>query len=327
MTKRRTWVINGVLVLALGGAAFGAYQAFAPAEGDAQAQSRTTPVTRADVTESVSAAGTVASAYTANADFGTAGEVATIEVAVGDTVTAGQRLATLDSAQAERKLDLARSELAAAEEELANAPETSAALQAKVDQAEIEVADAETAVANTVLTAPGAGTVTTINGYVGQQVGNGGSGFVVLTDLRNYLVDSSIAEVDTAKVKAGQQATVTVNALSGKEITATVESIALTPAESGDTVTYPAKLKLSEPPEGLRPGQSTSVSITVAEAKNALAVPAAAVPGGGTVLVRRDGQDVPVRVELGVRGQALVEVKSGLSEGDQVVLQAAGARQ
>lgn len=330
MTKRRTLLINGLLVVALAGTGFGIYQAFVPAAGDAQAQARTTPVSVADVAETVSAAGTVASAYTANADFAVSGKVASVEVKVGDTVTTGQRLATLDSRQAKKQLEAAKSALDAAEEA---AEEDNAALQSKVDQAELEVETAQAALDGTTLKAPGAGTVTAINGEVGQQAGSSGqsgetaTSFVVITDLSTLVVETSVAEVDTGKVKAGQSATVSINALPGTSVAGTVDSLALTSSESGDTVTYPAKLTLANQPDGLRPGQSASVTITVAEAKDALAIPAVAVQGNGSVIVRENGQDVPKRVELGVRGQALVQVVSGLKEGDLVVLTATTGQQ
>ncbi|WP_033291084.1 efflux RND transporter periplasmic adaptor subunit [Amycolatopsis jejuensis] len=365
--RTRTWVVNGVLVVLLGGAAFGIYQAFSPSSSTAQAQSRTTPVRRANVTETVSAAGTVASGYTGVANFTTSGKVTSIVVKVGDVVSAGQKLATLDSSQASKQLQVAKANLAVAEDNLAagedNPPanqtatqaQTSiASLQAKVDQAQLDVDNAQAAVSATVLTAPGAGTVTAINGTVGQQAGSGGSGsssaatsagaqsgqqqsssstssssssgFIDITDMSSLLVNTSVPEIDVSKVKTGQKATVTLNATPDQPLQATVSKIDLTPTTSSNVVTYGAQLTLSNPPSGLRPGQSASVVITVAEADGVLSVPAAAVRTTGTtsvVTVQENGQAVPRQVELGVRGESTVEIKSGLSEGDNVVLTAA----
>ncbi|KDN19732.1 efflux RND transporter periplasmic adaptor subunit [Amycolatopsis rifamycinica] len=367
----KAWVINGALVVLLAGAGFGIYQAFSPAPSSAQAQSRSTPVRRATVTETVAAAGTLASSYTGAANFATAGKVTSIDVKVGDVVSAGQKLATIDSTQAAKQLQVAKANLAVAQDGLDTAESAEAApatgqnsqansvtsAQAKLDQAELDVQTAQQALDNTVLYAPGAGTVTAINGTVGQQSSSGSSatsqssssssgqggqgsssnsgaaaasssssssgGFITITNLTGLVVNTSVAEIDVSKVKAGQKATVTLNALPDKPIQATVSSVNLTPTTSGSVVSYGAQLALTSPPDGLRPGQSASVVITVAEAADALSVPAAAVQtAGGTnlVTVQENGQNVTRQVQVGLRGESTVQITSGLTEGENVVL-------
>ncbi|OXM52567.1 efflux RND transporter periplasmic adaptor subunit [Amycolatopsis alba] len=372
MTRARpskAWVLNGVLIVLLAGAGFGIYQAFTPGQNTAQAQTRSTPVRRATVTETVSAAGTLASGYTGTANFATAGKVASIDVKVGDVVSVGQRLATIDKAQAAKALQVAKANLAVARDNLdtaetadavpatgqnttQNAQNTVTSAQAKVDQAELDVQNAQTALDNTTLEAPGAGTVTAISGTVGQQSSSGSSssnsqpstqsgnsnaatsssagssGFITITNMTDLVVDTSIAEIDVSKVKAGQKATVTLNSSPDKPVQATVSSVDLTPTTSGSVVSYKTKLALTNPPEGLRPGQSASVVVTVAEAQNALSVPAAAVrTTGGTnvVTVQENGQDVQRQVQVGIRGESTVQITSGLTEGENVVLTATAA--
>ncbi|GAB3706363.1 HlyD family efflux transporter periplasmic adaptor subunit [Amycolatopsis oliviviridis] len=372
MTRARpskAWVLNGVLIVLLAGAGLGIYQAFSPEQNTAQAQTRSTPVRRATVTETVSAAGTLASGYTGTANFATAGKVASIDVKVGDVVSVGQKLATIDSAQATKELKVAKANLVVAQDNLdtaetaedtpatgqnAQSAQTSvASAQAKLDQAELDVQNAQTALDDTTLTAPGAGTVTAINGTVGQQSSSGssassqtssgnqgnsnastsssssgGSGFITITNMTDLVVDTSIAEIDVSKVKAGQKATVTLNSSPDKPVQATVSSVDLTPTTSGSVVSYKTKLALASPPEGLRPGQSASVVVTVAEAQNALSVPAAAVrTTGGTnvVTVQENGREAPRQVQVGIRGESTVQITSGLTEGENVVLTATAA--
>ncbi|WP_328613532.1 HlyD family efflux transporter periplasmic adaptor subunit [Amycolatopsis sp. NBC_00355] len=382
----RAWVINGALIVLLAGAGFGIYQAFTSASNTAQAQSRSTQVRRATVSETISAAGTLASSYTGAANFTTAGKVTSIDVKVGDVVSAGQKLATVDSTQAAKQLQVAKANLSVAQDSLDSAedaedtPATSqngqnssqnsaqaaansvTSAQAKLDQAELDVQTAQTALDNTSLYAPGAGTVTAVNGTVGQQSSSGGSasssqtstssgsgqggqgssnssastssssssstGFITITNMTGLVVNTSVAEIDVSKVKAGQKATVTLNALPDKPIQATVSSINLTPTTSGSVVSYGAQLALTSPPDGLRPGQSASVVITVAEAQNALSVPAAAVTTAGNtniVTVQENGQNVPRQVQIGIRGESTVQITSGLTEGENVVLTATAA--
>lgn len=353
----RILAINGVLVLVLAAAVYGAYVFLWPSEeGNAAAGTRTVAVTRTSVVEAVSAAGTVQSGYTANADFGASGTVAEINVKLGDVVAAGQQLAKLNDTEARLQVEVAQSNVDVAEEDLANAEDadteqaaagaqqpSTTSLQAKVDQAELALEQAEQALATTVLTAPGAGTVTAINGAVGQRVGgstgtSGGTegtgtstgttattttGFIVLTDLANLAVEANVAEIDVSKIKAGQDATVTVNALPDAPVQAKVTQIDLTPTTTNNVVQFGVTLGLTQPPAGLRPGQSTSVAITVAKADDALAVPSAAVQTAGgqnTVSVLENGTQSTRPVQVGVRSESLVQVTSGLAEGDQVVL-------
>ncbi len=377
----KAWVINGALVVLLAGAAFGIYQAFSPEPSTAQAQTRSTPVRRATVTETISAAGTLASSYTGAANFSGAGKVTSIDVKVGDVVSAGQKLATIDSTQASKQLQVAKANLAVAQDSLDSAEDAedtpatgqnsqnsaqSAAnsvtsAQAKLDQAQLDVQTAQETLDNTTLYAPGAGTVTAVNGTVGQQSSSGSAssssssqssssgsgqggqgssnsatssssssstGFITITNMTGLVVNTSVAEIDVSKVKAGQKATVTLNALPDKPIQATVSSINLTPTTSGSVVSYGAQLALTDPPDGLRPGQSASVVITVASAENALSVPAAAVTTAGNtnvVTVQVNGQNVTRQVQVGIRGESTVQITSGLTEGENVVLTATAA--
>jgi macrolide-specific efflux system membrane fusion protein len=360
--KGRILAINGALVLVLGASAWGAYELLWPStQSTAASDARHMAVLRTNVVETVSAAGTLQSGYTASADFATSGTVTEIDVKVGDVVAPGQILAKLDATEANQSVKAAQSSLDAAEEDLANAKAAAAttttappngqggggansaqsvtSLQAKVDQAQLSLQQAKDARSACVLTAPGAGTVTAITGSVGQKVGSSAgssstakgatgsstttSGFITLTDLANLVVKANVAEIDVSKVKAGQDASITVNALPDTPIVGKVISADLTPTTSNNIVQFGVSISLTQPPQGLRPGQSASVSITVARADNALAVPSAAVRtvgGTSTVTVLSGGQEETRAVEVGVRSEALVQITSGLVDGDQVVL-------
>jgi macrolide-specific efflux system membrane fusion protein len=374
--NRRILAINIALVLVLAAAGWGAYVFLWPSSNSSNAATGARPSTalRANVIDTVSAAAALQSGYTANVDFGTSGTVTEIDVKIGDVVAAGQQLAAVDPAEAAQQVTAAQSALNSAEEDLTAAKDNAAtattttapsgqggggggnaqtpaqsvaSAQAKVDQAKVTLQQAKDARAATVLTAPGAGTVTAINGAVGQKVGSSSGSstgsktstgstsssstgsFVVLTDLANLVVKANVAEIDVSKIKAGQDASVTVNAIPDTPITGKVVSVDLTPTTSGSgnsaIVQFGVTLSLSQPPAGLRPGQSATVSITVARADNAVAVPSAALHTVGnqnSVTVVENGQQVNRPVEVGVRSDSLVQITSGLNEGDQIVVTA-----
>jgi macrolide-specific efflux system membrane fusion protein len=341
-------LINGLLVVVLLGAGVAGYLVFFGSSGNAQpTAARTAAAASRDVSEVVTASGTVQSSFSAAASFGTSGTVTEVDVKVGDTVTKGQQLAKLDPTQAQLQVDIAQGNVDAA---LAKGTGTTALLTA-YRQAQLALKQAQDALAATTLTAPGDGTITSITGSVGQKVGGSSgststgsagstgstgstgssntaatssqSGFVVVTDLKNLVVHANVSESDVSKLKGDQAATVTVNAMATQPIQAKVTQVDLTPTTSNNVVQYGVTLTLTTPPDGLRPGQSASVEITVSSATNVLAVPAAAVQTVGnqsTVQVVENGAETRKTVEVGVRGDQYVEIKSGLTAGEEVVL-------
>ena len=109
---------------------------------------RTVTVARGTVQSSVTASGNVSVARSAAANFSTSGTVTSVKVKVGDLVTVGQRLATLDSAAAEANLETAKANLAQAEATLASAQggataEQQASNASSLHQAQVQVTTAE----------------------------------------------------------------------------------------------------------------------------------------------------------------------------------------
>ena len=112
-------------------------------------------------------------------------------------------------------------------------------------------------------------------------VTSGDTGFIVLTGITNLQVQASFSEDDTASLNVGQGATLTLNALPDTPVNATVSSISSTGTSSSGVVSYTVYLTLGNPPAGLKPGQSGSVSVILQEADNALYVPSTAVTTAG----------------------------------------------
>ncbi|MEU8000526.1 efflux RND transporter periplasmic adaptor subunit [Catellatospora sp. NPDC049111] len=337
----RTTLLNSALGLLLVGGGTWAYFMISGDAAPAGANTtRTVAVAQGTVTATVTADGSIESANLMSADFATGGTVTAIKVKVGDRVAKGAVLATVDATEvkesrqtAARNLDAARDALDRAEDSgddssIANA-------ENQVDQAESALAAAQRAVDGTVLKAPMAGTVVAISGAVGGSSGgssgggNGsssssssGSGFVQLADLTKLQVTAGVAEADATRLKVGQSAKVTWNALTGASATGMVSAISPT-ASSGNTVTYPIEVLLDSIPEGTRLGQTVSLSVTVDEVADAVYVPAAAVRTAGgrtTVTVVKDGVQETRAVEIGLKGDAYTVVVSGVSVGEQVVL-------
>jgi len=89
-------------------------------------------------------------------------------------------------------------------------------------------------------------------------------------------------------------------------------------------VSYAATVVLTDPPDAVRAGMTADVTITVANAAGVLTVPAAALRGDdgdySVLVLDATGQPVAKPVQVGLVTASLAEVKSGLTEGESVVI-------
>jgi multidrug efflux pump subunit AcrA (membrane-fusion protein) len=193
-----------------------------------------------------------------------------------------------------------------------------ASAQQQLNNAELALLQAQQRLAGTVLTAPVAGRVLSVGGTVGSQARPGGSGFIVLGDVRDTEVQAQFSEADVARLAVGQPATITLpnrpEPVSGK-----VALISPVGTATGRLVRYGVQIAFDAVPADLLFGQSADVAVTTAQATGVIYVPSSAVHGG-TVTVRTGGRDARRAVVTGLRGDRYTEIRSGLSEGEQVVL-------
>jgi macrolide-specific efflux system membrane fusion protein len=337
---------NGVLaVLLLGGAVFAFSQLGAGRASEAPAV-RTVTAARGSVTASVSASGAVESSKTRSLTFGTSGTVEHVYVKAGDKVQKDDILADLDGSAAEENLSAARATFDGA----AADGTSTAQLNAAYIKARNAYRAAERTVAGTVLRAPFSGTVTAVNGSVGGSSGGSGSdktsqtggqtggqasgqtstqsssaagsGFIDVADTGKLQLVGTFTESDVSKLKVGQEATVTFDALPGVTADGKVTQIQPVAATSNNVVQYPVTISFSKVPKQVRLGQTTTVEVAVGQADDVVTVPSTAISTSGgtsTVTLLRNGRQVRTPVEVGVQGTALTEIKSGVSEGDQIV--------
>ncbi|MEV0267242.1 biotin/lipoyl-binding protein [Hamadaea sp. NPDC050747] len=347
--RRRTFLINSVLSALLVGGGAWAYTLLNGDGGGSTGTStaRTGTVAQGTVTASVTASGTVASATTMNHNFVTSGTVTSIKVAVGDKVTKGQVLATVDGTETAATLATAKANLTDAKEALADAKDEFDDDSDQVEQAQRSVTSAQNAYDSakraqdgTTLKAGMAGTVTAMNGTVGGSssgsssssggTGNsassssGSSAFIVISDMDKLQVSASVPESDATRLKLKQSAQVTWNALANTSVEGLVTTISPTSTTSGGVTSYPIVISLNTVPTGAKLGQSVSISVVVSKVENVLYVPAAAVKSAGnlkTVTVVTDSGAQETRtVTIGVEGDTYTEIKSGLTAGEKVVI-------
>jgi len=144
--------------------------------------------------------------------------------------------------------------------------------------------------------------------------------------MASLTVRAEFAETDASKLKAGQQAQVSINAVPGSSLTATVQSVDPTSTVVSNVVEYGVTLQFTAGQQdlaALKMGQTASVSVTTDSVTNVLYVPSAAVTsfGGQSFVTVVDGKtQTQTPVQVGVVGDTSTEITSGVSEGEQILL-------
>ncbi|MCO5994380.1 efflux RND transporter periplasmic adaptor subunit [Actinoallomurus rhizosphaericola] len=200
---------------------------------------------------------------------------------------------------------------------------TSAAqLEARVIQAKNTLTQAERTLAGTVITAPIDGTVLAVNGRAGDTA-SASSTFITIGDLEELQLQATFSQNDVARIRIGQEAEITLSTDSTKTYAGSVTHVDTNATTSDQLVKYGVMIAFDDVPSTVLIGQSGTVSVTTASATDVLYVPSSAVRtaanGTSTVRVRQGGRTVTRTVKVGVRGDACVEITSGLSKGERVV--------
>ncbi|MEO5667926.1 MAG: efflux RND transporter periplasmic adaptor subunit [Bdellovibrionota bacterium] len=179
--------------------------------------------------------------------------------------------------------------------------------------------------------APFAGVVTQVlksNGEYVTTTAASGSGIsdssvLKLDDLSEFWLDSAVPEIDIAKVKTGLESQIRPNALVGGVYEGTVREISLSAKESTDRwdkgkVEFAVLIQLTKPDAKLRPGMSAVADIIAARAEKVLALPHEFVHTRDEEYYVVDLKGAEIPVTTGISNESVVEIKSGLKEGQEV---------
>lgn len=368
--KNRQWVFLTVAVVVVVAVGVTVWVLTRPANAPSY---RLVGASTTTLKQTVSSSGTIQPAQQSDLNFGVSGQVTAVNVAVGQQVTAGQPLSTLQSASLSASVAQANSTLASAQSKLSSDQSNGASsAQVSADQASITAAQnqltsAQAALAEATMTSPIAGTVAAVNLTVGQQVSAGGSGSssnssssssgsgaggqngglgggqgsaqsspsssssssssassaqIVVISTGSYVVNAGVDDTEIGQIKTGQQAVITPNGAT-TPVYGTVTSVAVMASGSSSVPSYPVTIGVTGNPPGLFAGASATVSIVVKQLTDVLAIPAAAVHytgGQATVDQMVGGKQTSKAVQLGQTSNGMVQVLSGLSEGEQVMV-------
>ena len=158
-----------------------------------------------------------------------------------------------------------------------------------------------------------------------------GTPIATIVDTGRLGLAAQVDETDVLLVKAGGTATAELDAATGASYRATVRAVDLLPTTSArGGVSYRVRLDLGpgKYADGTvapapRPGMSAVIRLQVRRAADAITVPAAAVvnaDGRDTIWVIQGGKAERVPVTLGVQGEDVVQVVSGIGPGQRIVV-------
>ncbi len=297
--KKYIWIII-VAVIGLGAAGW-----YFLRKGETAAMEwKTARVEKGDVSVTVTATGTLNAVTTVQVGTQVSGIISKILVDFNSVVHAGEVIALLDttylaaavedaSATLERnqiqvnqtKRDFDRMQILFDEKVVAQA-DYDAALSAY----ETAVSNARSAKANlnrarinlryATITAPISGVIVSRNVDVGQTVAssfNTPTLFTIANDLTKMQVQASVDEADIGKIAVGQAVTFTVDAYDNQTFQGTVQQVRLQPTVLQNVVNYTVIIDVPNPDMKLLPGMTANITVTIAEAKDVLVVPSAAL--------------------------------------------------
>jgi len=264
------------------------------------------------------------------------------------------RVAEAEVARAEAALESARSKrdrardlasrkiasgefLASAEREHAAAAAALAAARQRAREAAAAVETGDVALARTTIESPIDGRVVRVVAEEGETVVSGsmkmpGSVILTLLDATRVEAKVGIGAADAPRIRPGQSAGVRVDALPATEIRAEVVEVAGRSDPAGASV----RLRLVDPPPGLKPGTPVRARIEAESLKGVLVVPAQAVldelanvekPGSSSkqdarkIVYRIDrGRAKACPVRVGLTDGASAEIVAGLREGETIAV-------
>ncbi len=213
----------------------------------------------------------------------------------------------------------------------------------QIKQAEASLQSTLDNLQKTVYNSPIDGIITSLRVEEGEvalvgTMNNPGTVLMTIADLSVMEVEVEVDETDVVGLKIGQLSEVRVDAFPNKTIKGKVTEIGssalLKLTSSEESKDFKVVITLENPPENLKPGLSASADIITAEKKDALAVPISAL-----VLREKEAEDPEKKekqeegvylieetrakfspVQKGIIGELMLEIISGLEEGQKIVI-------
>ncbi|MRW92476.1 efflux RND transporter periplasmic adaptor subunit [Duganella sp. FT80W] len=301
LTKKK--IALGIALLVIGGGA-AAYYSKSKTPVVPPPRFRTAAVDSGNITQTVTATGTINPVALINIGSQVSGTVGELKADFNDHVVKGQVLLKLDPTIFNAQVRQAEAQLASAKASLRLAQATHARNQTLVTQSfisplaldqskrEVDVAQANIQLSqaqlaraqadldNSVIRSPIDGVIIKRTIDLGQTVAASFTTpqlFQIARDLTKMQIDTSVSEADVGSLKEGQEARFVVDAYPDKEFNARMRQFRLAANVVQNVVTYNVVLDVDNKDELLKPGMTAQVRLLVGNRQNVLRVPTAAL--------------------------------------------------
>jgi len=276
-----------------------------------QPQSTIVEVKRGNIEVKVLSTGTIQPYTRVEVRSPVNGRIDKIEADEGDIVKNGDILAWISSEDRIALLDAARSALESAQKSKD---------EASIKEARTAYEIADRAYKPVPLTNSISGEVINRSGEPGQNV----TTQTVLFVISDRLVASvQVDEADIGKINLGQEAKIVLDAFPDEPVQAKVTKISREAIVVSDVVVYEVMVEPLKVPARWASGMTANVEFFVVRKPNVLVLPSSAIKERNDrkfALVLTSDQAEPRKVETGATDGKMIEVISGLQEGDQVML-------
>jgi len=344
-----------IIILALFGAGgYFAYQKIKEVQPEKGASLRTDTAERRDLESLVTATGEVMPLLSSIVKSEISGRIERILVDEGDEVVRGQTLLELDPTslktqvnEAERSLEAEQLRLDKSkrnydrlkelydkefvgEQDYLDAQTDYDLAKLNLEIAQSRLEDAQDDLSKTVILAPHDGVLTLLDVVEGEVISgatsvSNGTELMTVAQLNELFMEANINEVDVERLRLGQTARLTFDAIQDYEITGQIGDIALSARRDGDVRVFPIEVIFSAEDNRVRPGISATVDIPIDSVDDAVSVLLSAVfftegDNGTLVYVRENQSWKPRDVIVGINNLQYAEIKSGLEVGEVVAL-------
>lgn len=298
---RRRWWLWALAIAVAAAAAWGGWR-WTHRAVEEKIEYREVKVGRGDLKITVAASADVSPQNRIELTLPVAGRIDSILVREGDEIKKGQVLAWVSSYDRAALLDAAR----------AKGPD--------------EVRKWEDIYKPTPLVAPLSGFIIARRQEPGQ---TGGTGTAPLVMADRLIVRAQVDETDMAKVRVGQSVEVVLDAYPDLKLPGRLDHLAFEARTNNNVTVYDIEVELLKDPKVLRSGMTATVSVTVAERKHVLTIPAEALTekdGKLNLLLKGAGKDAGRSrpVDIGITDGAAVEVTKGVTEGEVLLVNVHG---